>query len=223
MPNTPKGLPYPVATDPVAGGAAAIQALAVAVDAQLRTTYRKTTPKVVAASVAETDLLNGELTVAAGALGTNRLLRITAFGDWLLNGGPTSNMIPRFKLKLGAAATPVIDTGAIGNDVRANVSRWGWRLLAEIQNTAAGAQAISFNLAITYNGGVGTVGTTTPLVVGEGVYAIFGGIGIATAFGVNTSAIDTSVAMPVAFAVINPNSNALCETKLLAAEAEVVA
>lgn len=32
MPNTPHGLPYPPATDPVAQGAAAIQALAVAVD-----------------------------------------------------------------------------------------------------------------------------------------------------------------------------------------------
>lgn len=32
MPNTPRGLPYPSPTDPVAQGAAAIQALAVAVD-----------------------------------------------------------------------------------------------------------------------------------------------------------------------------------------------
>jgi hypothetical protein len=32
MPNTSGGLPYPAATEPVAGGAAAIQALAVALD-----------------------------------------------------------------------------------------------------------------------------------------------------------------------------------------------
>src|SRR5690242_21569013 len=46
---------------------------------------RKTTAKDVVNSVAETDLLNGEITVAGGQIGATGKLILTAYGDCLNN------------------------------------------------------------------------------------------------------------------------------------------
>jgi hypothetical protein len=50
-----------------------------------------------------TDLLNGEITIGAGVMGTNKLARLTAFGDYKQNSGGATNAY-RFQLLLGATA-----------------------------------------------------------------------------------------------------------------------
>jgi hypothetical protein len=47
--------------------------------------YRKVTEKDVVNTVTETDLLNGEITVAAGAMSTNKTVRVSLAGDYLNN------------------------------------------------------------------------------------------------------------------------------------------
>ena len=50
-------------------------------DAMAYVVDRKVTSKTVNTTTTETDLLNGEITVAASALGASRALRLTARGD----------------------------------------------------------------------------------------------------------------------------------------------
>lgn len=224
MPNTPKGLPYPVATDPVAGGAAAIQALASAVDAKLYLTARKTTPKAVANTVVDTDLLNGEVTVGAGVMGIDRICRLTVSGDYENGSGAQVNF-PRFKLKLGAAATVVIDTGTCTTaPISSAVGlRGGWRLVIEIANLGSAASQICY-----MNGGVGIYSTSSSVAslfwpVGRGAYVLRAEaqVGIAHIDGNNIAAINTAVAMPIVLSVVNPTATAF-ETKLLLAFLEIM-
>lgn len=74
--------------------------------------FRKTTAKAVTNTVADTDLLNGEITIPANEMGTDGLLRLTAWGDWEQDSGSGSDVMI-FTLKLGgttllksAVATP---------------------------------------------------------------------------------------------------------------------
>src|SRR3954452_23788589 len=125
-------LPYPVGTDPadvpadllalvtrlealyaVASGYASLDSGGHVPVAQLPTgalgpLARKTTAKTVNTTVTETDLLNGEFNLSAGALGTTGKMRILAWGDCLNNTGAAVNM-PRFRFKLGGNV--FIDTG----------------------------------------------------------------------------------------------------------------
>ena len=71
MPNTTKGLPYPNATDPVAQGAAAIQALAVAVDAKLEITGRVSSTGTIVAGTG--------FTVTKGSAGNYTITFTTPF------------------------------------------------------------------------------------------------------------------------------------------------
>jgi hypothetical protein len=76
-----------------------------------RAHWRKTTSKQVLNTITATDLLNGEITIDAGAMSTNRMIRLTAFGDWVQTSAGATD-VPRFKVKLGA--TTLIDTGVSG-------------------------------------------------------------------------------------------------------------
>jgi len=219
MPNTPKGLPYPVATDPVSEGAAAIEALARAVDAISVVTYRKTTPKSVLNTNAETDLLNGELQLAAGVMGTNRLLRLTAWGDYIQNY--TSVATLRFKLKLGAAATIVMDTSTL--DLSSNISplRYGWRIMAEVLNLgAANTQLVHYVHIMGMSNPVAMTSFSFRFATGEGIYQ--GRDGISHAEGFNVAAIDTAAAMNVALTVTQGYAQPTLETKLYGAVAEII-
>jgi hypothetical protein len=93
--------------------------------------YRKTTSKQVVNTVTETDLLHGEITIAAGLMGTNGVLRFTAWGDQINNSGATQST-PRLKLKLGA--TTLLDTNVVAAVWSTNAARWGWRITVEIIN-----------------------------------------------------------------------------------------
>src|SRR4051794_27688805 len=75
---------------------------------ELGVKYRKVTAKQLVSSVTETDLLNGEITLAAGVLGSDRIARIVLWGDFLQNtgvdrGGPT------LKLKYGGSTLFAFD------------------------------------------------------------------------------------------------------------------
>jgi hypothetical protein len=71
--------------------------------------YRKVTPKAVVNSIAETDLLNGEITIPAGLMGISGGIRLTMMGDCVNNSAATQ-AAPVFKLKLGA--TTILATAA---------------------------------------------------------------------------------------------------------------
>lgn len=182
--------------------------------------YRKTTAKTVNTSVAETDLLNGEITIGAGVLGTSGLLRLTAWGDFLNNAGAANR--PQLKLKLGG--TTLIDIGA-GASTTASATRFGWRVVAEIMNEgAANAQLANMVWRI---GGMqsGTGNGVNGVATGEGAesYVYFAGTGIlfvGEAF--NTATKDTSVAQALALTVTNASASASYETKLFGAVVEVL-
>jgi hypothetical protein len=103
------------------------------------TTYRKTTAKAVNTTTAATDLLNGEITIAAGVMGATGSLRLQAWGDNINNSGGAAAP-PRFQLILGG--TTLLDTSATGTTTVADATRRGWSLDATILNTgAANSQA----------------------------------------------------------------------------------
>ena len=181
-------------------------------------TYRKTTAKTVNTTTTATDLLNGEITIAANAIGATGKAVLTAYGDYLQNSGGTTNTW-RFQLKLGA--TTLFDTGAIASALQASATRWPWRIVAEIHNTATGAQVCYFTVDFTF-GGTNTSGSAT-FTTGEGRY------GPASANAVqlggsayNTSSVDTTSAQALVLNVINPSASASCETKLTSALVQIL-
>jgi hypothetical protein len=182
------------------------------------TTYRKITAKTVNTSVAATDLLNGEITVAANVLGANGRLRLTASGDYLQNSGGTTNTW-RFQLKLGA--TTLFDTGAVAQALSSQATRWPWKIIVEIQNTATGTQVAHIQVDVNFGGTM--TGSTATFTTGEGRYG--GQSTNATQLGgsaYNTSSIDTTAAVALVLNVINPSASATCETKLTSALVEII-
>ena len=179
------------------------------------TTYRKTTPKTVNTTVTETDLLNGEITVGAGVLGTTSVLRLTAWGDWLQNSGGGLAW-PRFKLKLGA--TTIIDTGAGPVQVTSSALRGGWKIVAEIMNLGAtNSQWANIDGKIVSDNSGGTATFTT----GEGGWS--GGRRLDLRCRPRCSRVETpTVAQALVLSVINPSASASVETKLYGALVEII-
>lgn len=62
------------------------------------TFYRKVTEKDVTNTVAETDLLNGDITIGAGVMSTNKTARVSLIGDIRHNSGVTGTATVRIKL-----------------------------------------------------------------------------------------------------------------------------
>jgi hypothetical protein len=185
------------------------------------TTYRKTTSKAVTNTTTETDLLNGEITLPAGTLGTTGLMRLTAWGDALYNAGGTANS-PRFKFKVGSGPTTVIDIGTLANGVGNSANRFGWRIVVEWMNLGAtNSQWATIDASVAcLSGGASTGSFTT----GEGsilqnnagaANAVFRALGGAV------SAIDTTVGLAVILSVIN-GSATNTEVKLLGALVEII-
>ena len=179
--------------------------------------FRKTTAKTVNTTTTATDLLNGEFTLPAGALGTNKVLRLTASGDWKQNSG-ASRDVPRFVFKLGA--TTLLDTGNTGsNAVTAAATRYGWRIVCEAQNLGAANSQWS-----TLTGMLVTSAATpasADFTTGEGrlwVNDVFG----CFYSGGNSTAVDTSASLAVVLNVINANNSANYETKLYGALVEII-
>lgn len=198
-------------------------------DAGNNVVYRKTTAKAVTNTVTDTDLLNGEITVAAGAMGTSSVVRLSAFGDWINNSG-SNQALPVFSLKLGATPTVVIKSPASSVFSSTTTTRYGWSVDATIMNLgAANSQWVSFRMAISalYTPNVAAT-VLSAFQVGEGnlVEGLNGngttGLAAATGQAGNSAAIDTTASMNLILSVINPTATATCETKLYGAIAEIV-
>jgi hypothetical protein len=180
--------------------------------------YRKVTPKVVVNSIAEADLLNGEITVAGGLMGLNGGIRLTAFGDSINNSG-VAQKAPNWKLKLGA--TTLIDTGTMVTTTSWATTpvRWGWRVQVEIMNLGtANSQAVKCNV---FHDGSLTNGQNS-FTTGEGIYSAATQTGLATALGYVTGAVDTTVAQVLALSMILPAASANLDMTLKAAIVEIM-
>lgn len=181
-----------------------------------RAHYRKLTLKQVVNTVAETDLLNGEITVGAGAMSTNRQLRLKAFGSLTQNSGG-AQVFPRLKLKLGA--TTLIDTGTASASWATQTWTGAWSLEALITNAgAANSQVASLNLMAALAVGGATAGLPT---TGFGIYGATGDDLLKAVMG-NTAAVDTTVAQALALTVILPAASANISWNLYFATAEIL-
>lgn len=180
-------------------------------------TYRKTSAKQVVNTLVETDLLNGEITVGAGVLGTTGVLRLTAYGDLLNNTAATQNS-PRLKLKLGG--TTLIDTNVLAATWASSAARLPWKVVAEIGNLGAtNSQWTSFITEILGNI---AANVATTLTVGEGFYASTILNAMFKANGGAATAVDTTVAQVLALTVTNPVANAALDVTLKGALVEII-
>lgn len=190
--------------------------------AVVQSKYRKTTAKTVVSTVAETDLLNGEITVGANVIGATGILRVTAWGDWKQNSGGATD-IPRFKLKLGSST--LLDTSVMAANVAANsANRFGWRICCEIQNLgAANSQWGTITVDLPMAGG-GTFGVAN-FATGEGiiqtVLSTAAQTNMVKMVGGNSSAVDTSASVALVLSVILPTASANTEIVLKGAVVEV--
>lgn len=184
-------------------------------------TYRKTTAKTVNTTVAATDLLNAEITVAANAMGATGVLRFTAIGDYLQQSGGNTNA---FRWQLIFGGTTLFDTGAPAFVESSSALRYDWRIDAVISNTATGAQVCNFVLTMSTNSGQAAL--AAQLTTGEGVYMqetfATGNLSRAQASGFNTSAVDTTASKALVLNIINPSASASVETKLYSALVEII-
>lgn len=182
--------------------------------------YRKSTATQVSNSVAETDLLNGEITVAANALGGTGILRLTAWGSILNNTG-ASQQAPRWKLKFGG--TTVLDTNVIASALATSANAAGWRIDVLIGNLGAtNSQECSMRGA--WVGGIGTGGAAF-FTTGSGAYVAptgTGGLASIAFTGRNPSAVDTTVACPVALSVTLGAASANFAVSLTGAVVEIL-
>jgi hypothetical protein len=95
------------------------------------TTYRKVTEKDVHTSVAETDLLNGEITIGAGEMSTNKIAKVILVGDYLNNSG--AGVTLTIAIKLGATTLYKDVSGSIEQ----SADRRAFRVEFEIANLGA--------------------------------------------------------------------------------------
>jgi len=182
-------------------------------------TYRKTTARSALNTNVATDLLNGEITIAANAIGATGILRFEFFGDKLNNSGLTS-FCDRYQLIFGGVT--LIDTGgAAGTAVLTTAAtRYPWAVRGTIANTATNAQVVTFEFLMKTNNT--TSANTTAFTTGEGVYDVQATTHMAHAVGYNTGAVDTTAACALVLNVINGTSTATNETKLTSALVEVL-
>ena len=194
---------------------------------------RKTTGKAVNTTTSAVDLLNGEFTLPAGAMGIDRIVRLTAWGNWKQDSGAARD-IPLFQLLLGG--TTMIDTNKLGgNYVAQSPTRHGWRLQCEIQNTGATntQQAFLSGNLTTLLGVSGDYVQSIGFTTGNGVVVMLesaGGPGVPALIsyqggavnGTDFTGVDTTVACALVLNVKNASNNANYETKLLGALCEVI-
>lgn len=177
--------------------------------------YRKTTSKTVNTTTTATDLLNGEITIAAAALGTTGAARLTAWGDWLQNSGGSTTQ-PRLQLKLGSST--LFDTGTAPAGIAAGATRYSWSLTANILNVSASSQVADLNVVMmSSNNSLGSTAFTT----GAGQIWMAGTGAVILMNGVTTASESTASACALVLNVINGSASATYETKLFGALVEI--
>lgn len=184
-----------------------------------RAHWRKTTTRTVASSTATTDLLNGEFTIDAGAMGTTRTLRLVAKVLALNNNGSTI-ALPRWSLQIGAG-TPQIDTGALAAAWATDANQTVWKIVAEITNRGVtNSQGMMLDVS-----GVGSfVAADAGLTTGNGHYGTgMNGSFFARALGFSSVAtVDTTLAQALTLSVKLPTSSANVTCNLYDAYVEIV-
>lgn len=176
--------------------------------------YRKTTEKDVVNTAAETDLLNGEITIGAGSMSTNRLLRATLLGDYLNNSGASRTLT--VKIKLGGT---VIYEDTL-TATTASATRRAVRLGFEIANLGAAnsqfmAGAIGLSNVVAATTGLGGLDNLGNDAGGDSSRANI----IATNGAV---AIDTSTAKLLEVTVTHSVANASLSARLKYALIEII-
>lgn len=184
----------------------------------------KTTAKAVS-TASEADLLNGEFTLSANDLHSNRLMRLTAWGDCAFASGG-AQAPPRFRFKMGSGPTTILDTntaGTIGN----SATRGSWRIVVELQALGAtNAQWATLvgQLVQPANGGVGAGGGAA-FATGSGVYvtnSAAGGNGFDVAMrGGAAATIDTTSNQAVILTVLTASGTST-DVTLKGAEQEIL-
>lgn len=183
-------------------------------------TYRKNTVKAVNNTVAATDLLNGEISLASSVLGTNGFMRLTAFGNILQNTG-ANRTPPRFQILLNG--TTVMDTGVSGL-IAASATRTKFIAECCIMNAAVASQIADLFMSI--GGTEAVTGIQNSFTTGVGEYSSVNRQsppGQIIASGSNDGlAINTAVACPLVLNVINGFADPNYEVKLLGALVEIL-
>lgn len=183
--------------------------------------YRKTTSKQVVNTAVETDLLNGEITIGANAIGASGVLRISLWGNWINNTG-AARIPPRFRLKLGG--TTMIDTSTLAANWSPAVNRYPWRLRAEIRNLGSpSSQETTFEMWGLIASGVGAAATGFGAGFGVSfIETLSGGLGRYWAQGYAVPAIDTTVARLLEFTTANGLADPSYDVTLTGALVEIV-
>lgn len=188
----------------------------IKVAGQSRAASVKTAPKAVNNTVAPADLLNGEFTVPAHALGAKGVAILHAWGDQIMHVGSSGWPVQRFLAIFGGVT--IFDTGTGGLTWQDNASRWGWDIVVTIENVGAeNAQTASYEEEITGavaggGGGAFTVGS------GMRITPSSASLGIIRGRAANQGlAVDTTVAQPLLLEVVNGVAGVLYETRLLGA------
>ena len=186
------------------------------------TSYRKTTSKAVNTTSVATDLLNGEITLAAGIMGTSRQLVGRLWGDYLNNDVRTTG--PRFQLVVGG--TTIFDTSAFG-DSQVSATRGGWIFeisCLELGATNSQVWNIEGFLNLPSDGQAANTTGGNPFTTGPGIvvatYSTSNGA-ILTYNGTVTTALDMTTSKTFVFNVLNFVANANYETRLLGASVDV--
>lgn len=173
------------------------------------TTYRKVTSKTVSGTVTETDLLNGEITLAAGVLGTTKIATIDLWGDYKQNIA-NNTALPVLKLKLGSTVLFQWQPFLSLVQSASSTNRYGWSYRAIIANANA-ANAQTATISGMWAGTTSSTGSPgangTSIATGEGchsvVYTAGGGSALEYLSGYNTAAVDTTSAQALTLTATN--------------------
>ncbi len=186
----------------------------IAASATAPTVYRKVTEKDVNTSVTETDLLNGEITIGAGVMSTNKTVRASLNCDYLNNTGGTSSL--QIKIKLGG--TTLYDDTIAAASVSA--SRRAMPIHFEITNAGVTNGQVMIGYiglgepggATTGIGNIGVMGTDPGSTLNRWSVPIQNpGV-----------AVDTTAACALVVTVQHGTSNAAISARLKSALVEVV-
>lgn len=184
---------------------------------------RKNTGRAVNTSTTATDLLNSEFLIPGGAMSTDKIVRLTAWGNWLQNTGGARDF-PKWQVFLGG--TKLIDTNNSGGNNSLNgADRLGWRFVCEIQNLGATNAQQAFLTGILCTEAPGGVAqwafaTGNGMASADGIaYVTYSGGAVS---GNDFTAVDTTVDHNLAFKVVNGFNSANYETKLLGALCEII-
>lgn len=181
--------------------------------------YKKVTSKTVSNTIATTDLLNGEITIAANALSATGILRFTAWGTYTQNSGAPQALL-RMALALGG--TTLIDTNTVAAIHTSNVGAHPWKFTAIIEaQNATNAQFTYADLDLLITGG----NAAATLAAGTGLYlapVAIGGYSFTRAAGQAASAKDMTFAQALVLNVIQPAASLSIVTVLNGASVEIL-